>query len=94
MSTQPNDPAFPRPESFAPEEMGGGTLPAQSGMSLRAYFAGQALAGEVASLSSIEALKNAARVAEMSNLSVEEHTAVQCVRYADALIAELNKTQP
>ena len=91
MSAQPNDggPAFP----FTPTDRSGQIGPTEPGMSLRAYFAGQALAGEVASLSSIETLKNAARVAEMSNLSVEEHTAVQCVRYADALIAELNKTQ-
>ena len=62
-------------------------------MSLRAYFAGQALTGEVAALSSAESLKIAVRAAEMSNLPLEEHTAIQCVRYADALIAELNKTQ-
>jgi len=83
-------PAFPVPDSHYPN---GQVQYGCNGMSLRAYFAGQALTGEVAALSSAESLKIAVRAAEMSNLSLEEHTAIQCVRYADALIEELNKTQ-
>jgi len=66
--------AFPRPcgetQNFENE--------AQTGMSLRAWLAGQALTGYLASYSSPDVL-----------LPSNEQAARHCVEYADAVIAEL-----
>jgi hypothetical protein len=63
------------------------------GMSLRAYFAGQALVGELAASSTKESVAALIKAAKESGNTAEQHIVIQCVRYADALIAELNKTQ-
>jgi hypothetical protein len=64
-----------------------------TGMSLRAYFAGQALVGELAASSTKESVAALIKAAKESGNTAEQHIVIQCVRYADALIAELNKTQ-
>ena len=68
MSTRPNDPAFPIPGVFP-----------QTGMSLRAYFAGQALNGILSEYKTSE--------------YAPHQIAREAIVVADALIAELNKTQ-
>jgi hypothetical protein len=84
-------PAFPVHDVYHPN---GEIEYGKPGMSLRAYFAGQALAGEIAAATSSRDFCRATMdAAERHNHSVETHIAIQCVRYADALIAELNKTQ-
>ncbi len=69
-------PAFP----FTPTDRTGQCGPVEPGMSLRAYFAGQALTGLLAN-------------SEGERTFHEIDWAVCAVRQADALIAELNKTQ-
>jgi len=76
MSSSPIDdggPAFPRP--------GTDCGPDNDGMSLRAYFAGQALGGLARGfLQPADIVFNAVGVAE------------DCIKIADAMIAELNRT--
>jgi hypothetical protein len=55
------------------------------GMSLRAYFAGQALTGIIQAATNAHYTRNAS--------SPDEVLAKWAVEIADALIAELNKTQ-
>ncbi len=78
-STTINDggPAFPVPDVYHPN---GQIEYGSPGMSLRAYFAGQALTGLLAN-------------SEGERTFHEIDWAVCAVRQADALIAELNKTQ-
>ena len=68
--------AFPRP---AGREPNGNPVWSQGGMTLRQYYAGQALAG----INSTWA--GGATSADL---------AAECVRHADALIAELEKESP
>lgn len=78
MSTKPNDggPAFPvHPESFG-----------SNGMSLRAYFAGQALPAVIAGQYDI-----AMRGGDINPSTVTKDVAQVILEYADAIIAELEK---
>jgi hypothetical protein len=68
-------PAFPVPDSHYPN---GQVQYGCNGMSLRAYFAGQALNGMLSDPNCAEGYASAA---------------IHAAAYADALIAELNKTQ-
>lgn len=68
-------PTFPRPFGCVPD-MGGTYSKSQSGMSMRAYFAGKAMQGLCAALGVAERDEEIARMA---------------VRRADALIAELER---
>lgn len=71
-------PAFPRPKT--PDHNS-----AQEGMSLRDWFAGQALAGLMAS-------KAVALAADSDEIHAErERKAVSCFLLADALLAERSK---
>jgi hypothetical protein len=69
-------PAFPVPDVYHPN---GQIEYGSPGMSLRAYFAGQALSGILANTTAVD----------LSEGSVAKAS----VTLADALIAELNKTQ-
>lgn len=77
--TQPdNPPAFPMPAAFSPEC---GTLPGQVGMTLRDWFAGQALAGDFAAQS--------AATGEWANTVGDEYIqarAAMFYRFADAML--------
>ena len=86
-------PAFPtdgipyeiaRAQGFAANEM----MP-KRGMSLRAYFAGQALIGVLAQWGSICAIVTK-KHEPMMELD-EELAALRALKYADALIAELER---
>jgi hypothetical protein len=78
-------PAFPRPLSlYKPSQLqtpqlGDYFSAAQGGMSLRDWFAGQALAGDMATMTTTDARFHAERIAE------------RCYLVADALLAERAK---
>jgi hypothetical protein len=75
-------PAFPVPDVYHPN---GQIEYGSPGMSLRAYFAGQALQGWLASYSP--------ELQHPAADDCERWVAELSVKMADALIAELNKTQ-
>ena len=77
MSTQPNDGGFAFP--FTPTDRSGQIGPTEPGMSLRAYFAGQALV----------AIPHIGCGADLNT----QELVLAAIQTADALIAELNKTQ-
>ena len=84
MSTKPNDggPAFPRTDSTYSQ--------AQSGMTLRDWFAGQALAGTVFRWGEVTTyLKHAGAMHDAK--SVRQFMAGAAYAQADAMIAERNK---
>ena len=72
-----NGPAFPVP-MVPHDSQGGYTEVRWQGMSLRAYFAGQAMVGLLAGGAD-------------DNFRDAPSTAMDCVDYADALIAALNR---
>ena len=76
-------PAFPRP--YSEDKFNEEQLPSQQGMSLRAYLAGQALAGLLPARDSEGRTPVSAQDVEWS--------AKLAVRYADALLAALQKEQ-
>lgn len=80
-STQPtiddDGPAFPESSE-------------RRGMSLRAYLAGQALAG---ALGSSYFLENAAEVARQRGIQSDEAMAIIAVEIADCVIRELDQTE-
>ena len=86
---KPNDgsPAFPYCKET--EKIQG--IQFSTGMSLRAYFAGQALIGELASTAGVESAQYIGQACRESGRSPEQQIAYNCVKIADALIAELNK---
>lgn len=81
--TRPTDPAFARPASLCPD--GSISLEGETGMSVRAYFAGQAL------VALADKLPTGPGVADMSRI---HNTAQACVLYADALVDALNRSSP
>ena len=60
------------------------------GMTLRDWFAGQALAGVTGNMGMLEAIRIAAEAEKKEMVTC---TAVLCVQYADALLAELGKDE-
>lgn len=58
-------------------------------ITLRDYFAGQALQGQIASLSNAEVAKEFVAMGEKAF----EWAAISAYHFADAMIAERNKTQ-
>jgi hypothetical protein len=60
-------------------------------MSLRAYFAGQAMAAFVSTLSNTQILNGYVKTAEGRGVSTDGLIATLAVNQADALIAELEK---
>lgn len=91
MTTNDGGPAFPRAASEYTQH---GTLPdgndaetAQAGMSLRDWFAGQALVGILALPLNAEEHKVIAR----QNAGIHTVMAVNAYRYAGAMLAERNK---
>lgn len=82
-----NEPAMPRPYSHDERPSGGcegdrpETFPAYQGLTIRQYFAAMALQGFISSRIGIE-------------LSEYEQSVAECsVRFADALIKELNRSE-
>ena len=71
-------PAFPISDTFHPD---------YTGMSLRDWFAGQALAGELATMFSIDRVRAMAKVAKEDRISESEVLAGMCYAYADAMLA-------
>ena len=84
MSTS-NDggPAFPVPVSFKPIP---GTVGAGPGMSLRDYFAGQALAGILANSSDIMLQCNKGEALDRGDDTTQETYSRQPYEYADAML--------
>ena len=70
-------PAFPK--LFQEVQLGNGYIPGQEGMSLREYYAGQALMGWIAHYGFEQ--------------GTPEAGAKFCIERVDALLAELNKTK-
>lgn len=70
-------PAFPMQATFSPEC---GTMPGQEGMTLRDWFAGQALTGFLASTP-----------ADAREWPDSEILAIRCFKFADAMIAQREK---
>jgi hypothetical protein len=73
--------AFPRSYAYMNPEAGTAELKSIPGMSLRAWFAGMAMQGMLASRATIS----------VQYKLDKEWTASEAVAYADALIAELEK---
>ena len=82
-----NKPAFPRPFS---ESTANDMVNKENGMSLLEYYAGQALAGVVASEMNLESLN---RIAERNDDTTEEAVSVLCFSIAEAMIREAEKRQ-
>lgn len=82
-------PAFPQPNHVIDTDRGREEARGwmeDSGMSLRDWFAGKALAGEMASTSTAESVEATARAAERSGTTVEMRIAINCYALADAMI--------
>lgn len=79
MKSKPGEPAFPTKHSVYPDELG---------MDLRDYFAGQALAGILASGKLMVEICQTARELRMPTAAV---IADNCYENADAMIAERDK---
>jgi len=80
MGEQPKDggPAFP----YGDYNNGG-----EAGMTLRDWFAGQALVGELASSSTAESCEATACAARRMGRTIEHHIACNCYMLADAMLA-------
>lgn len=92
MATNDGGSAFPRPPVL--HEEGGvdsfWTQYPEPGMSYRRWLAGQALVGEIASLSTMEAAEALAE-RMIPGETAEEHVARLCWRLADAMIRTENE---
>lgn len=73
-------PAFPKTVDWNHEN--------QDGMTLRDWFAGKALIGELASSSGVESAEATAEASIKANLSIERYIARVCYNMADAMIEE------
>ncbi len=82
---KPSDPAFPKADTVENKDCFAGDYPrvteGDPGMTLRAYLAGQALIGYLAMCSAPD-----------TSAPEFDRAARAAVAYADALIAQLNKT--
>ena len=85
MNTTQDDggPAFPR---FVPDGHYNGSVDF-TGMSLRDWFAGMALTGEIASSSTALACESTAKAAIRNQRTIEQQIAWNCYQMADAMIA-------
>ena len=96
MSTPENPPAFPVPPGVTtftgdPRD-GAGYEPSQAGMTLRDYFAGQALIGELSCATSEGCVDALVRAAHKAGMGIEERIAWNCYRMADAMLAARTPT--
>lgn len=82
-------PAFPSGKSETPGFEN--SLPFYEGLSMRDWFAGMALSGELASLSTAESVEPTARAAALNGRSACEHIAFNCYEMADAMLAARNR---
>lgn len=76
--------AFPTPDLIYPN---GEIQYGQNGMSMRDWFAGMALAGELASFSTHDSCAASAKAALESGIEIEEQIAFNCYSLADAMLA-------
>lgn len=89
MTAKDGGPAFPR-SAFAPEGVRSEDCcitDAQDGMSLRDYFAGQALAGFISG----GAIGHITGDLDQSNATAEKTIAFSAYRFADAMVAARDK---
>lgn len=85
--TNPNDPAFlTKPEVWYDRLPKDNSVDIRSGLTKREYFAAMAMQGQLASMTNAEVVK-----AFMAHGNPWEWCANSAVKFADALIAELNK---
>lgn len=86
MSTPENPPAFPYVEPPT-------TCNVNTGMSLRDYFAGQALVGIISSLASESMLSAFAKEAARVSISTTKAAGIAAYEYADAMLAARKEPQ-
>jgi len=78
--------AFPAPNSA--------NANGQEGMTLRDWFAGKALEGELASSSTEMSCRATSEAATRAGRTVESHIALNCYKLADAMLAARNGKEP
>lgn len=76
---------------FAFPRHGGGLMPGEQGMTLRDYFAGQALAGYLASVSTPETMTLCSKAAKAQGMEEEPFIALVAYTFADAMLLERSK---
>ncbi len=82
-----NPPAFPgKWVTFC-----GATEPTESGMTLRDYFAGQALNGRISNRTIVRGRQDKRKMTEEELLAAAENTAKRAYQYADDMLAEREK---
>ena len=95
MGNMHNPPAFPVEMTYGlepgePSQTGEHTAQFP-GMSLRDYFAGQALAGQLAAFTNADAIEQWVEVSRETGETQHQTVAREAYRFADAMLAERNK---
>ncbi len=86
--------AFPRQQWIHPQGSDYGIDYGETGMTMRQWYAGQALIGEIASMTTEESVAATVEAAHKAGRTIEAQVAFNCFKLADSMIAAEKGKKP